>query len=68
MAGAYSVTRQRGVETAVDLFCYDGEIREWPAVVSYHPAYVLRTGGRGSQTFHELVGDIQLAYELVKSS
>jgi uracil-DNA glycosylase family 4 len=68
LAGAYSVTRQRGIETFVEVLCYDGRVRMWPSVVTYHPAYVIRTGGRAGTNFGELVSDIQLAYKLAKNS
>lgn len=43
LAGVYgSVGRATG-ESDVELYCYDGQVRRWPAVVAYHPAFLLRS-------------------------
>lgn len=60
LAGVGSVTGHRGLITYVDLLGTDDRLRQWPAVITYHPAYVLREYlRRGS-----VVNDINLVKTL----
>lgn len=61
---ASTVTAHRGEVTSVDMLCYDGEVRDWPAIVTFHPSYILRTGGEKGENFGKLLKDLQKAKRL----
>ena len=65
LAGIRSITASRGERTTVELFCYDEEIREWPALATFHPAYLLRSGATGPLR-GKVVGDIRAAEEIAR--
>lgn len=67
LAGVQSVAVSRGQVTSVDVRCYDGEIRSWPAVVTWSPALVMRAGGQGSKPFQESLSDVLTAWKLTDS-
>jgi DNA polymerase len=63
LAGIRSITASRGERTTVEAYCYDDEIREWPAVATFHPSYLLRSGS-GGPLRQQVVGDIRLAWKI----
>lgn len=63
LAGIRSITASRGDRTSVEMYCYDGEIREWPAIATFHPSYLLRSGSPRSLR-EQVVGDIRLAWRI----
>jgi len=67
LAGIQSVAANRGQITSVDMRCYDGEIRSWPAVVTWSPAFVMRSGGQDARQFQEALSDVLSAWKLVDS-
>ena len=67
LAGVQSVATSRGQVTSVDMRCYDGEIRSWPAVVTWSPGFVVRAGGQGSKPFQESLSDVLMAWKLIDS-
>lgn len=64
LAGITAVMSHRGSASQVDILCYDGEVRSWPAIATLHPAYVLRTGGTRGETFQAVLSDVQAAWKL----
>jgi uracil-DNA glycosylase len=66
LAGLRTVVASRGQVTSVDLPCYDGKIRSWPAVVTWSPSFLRRAGGQGSKPFQESLADVMLAWKLAK--
>jgi DNA polymerase len=64
LAGITSITAFRGEETNVELLMYDGEIRSWPAIATFHPSYILRAGGLASEAFTLALGDVRSALKL----
>lgn len=64
LAGITSISAFRGEETTVELFMYDGKIRTWPAIATFHPSYILRSGGLVSETFGQAVADVRSALKL----
>jgi len=62
LAGIRSVTASRGDRVSVDCYCYDGEIREWAAIATFHPSYLLRSGSFGPIRQH-MLDDIREAWE-----
>lgn len=67
LAGAYSVKRARGVPTDIEVLLYNGDVRDYQAVVTFHPSYVLRTGGAHSESFDQLVRDVELCKTLLNN-
>jgi uracil-DNA glycosylase family 4 len=68
LAGVTSVLAHRGSKTEVDVLCYDGEVRSWDAVVTWHPAFLIRSGGQSGDRFAESLADIQQAWKLSQFS
>lgn len=67
LAGLQSVRLERGKPTSVDMMCYDGKIRSWPAVPTWSAAFVARAGGQGSPQFLQAQSDIVEAWKLANS-
>lgn len=61
LAGISSVQDWRGEPLEVT-FLGDPEVIA-RGTITTHPSFVLRTGGKGSQTYQELVNDIKSAYK-----
>lgn len=61
LAGLRSVVPFRGKVHIVEIRCYDGKVRAWPAFVTYHPAFVLRAGDDKNAL---IINDIQMAWNL----
>lgn len=62
LAGVQAITLGRGMETSVEILCYDRQVRSWPAVATYHPSYLLRVGGANQRA--EVLADIGKAWRL----
>lgn len=61
LVGVRHVEGNRGDIHIAEVLCYDGKIRAWPAIVTYHPAFVLRMGE--AKNAH-LIHDISKAWKL----
>lgn len=68
LAGVTSVLAHRGSKTEVDVLCYDGKVRSWDAVVTWHPAFLTRSGGQHGDRFAESLADVQQAWKLAQFS
>ncbi len=67
LAGATSVSASRGRPLVADVLCYDGEVRSWPAVVTWSPPFLMRSG-LGSERFQEALSDVQCAWKIAQFS
>jgi uracil-DNA glycosylase family 4 len=68
LAGVTSVLAHRGDGHQVDVLCDDGEVRSWPAVITWHPAFLMRTGGQAGERFQESLTDFHKAWKLAQFS
>jgi len=59
-----NIGRHRGEEQLVEMLDYSRKIHRWPAVVTFHPAYLLRVNN--APTAANVVSDIRLAFSLTK--
>lgn len=64
MAGCSSVKQWHGARQEVEQLMWDGTIGLWPAVIAYHPAYVLRQGDGIEANTKMLADDIGVAWRL----
>lgn len=67
LAGIQSVAASRGQQSSLDMPCYDGRMRSWPAIVTWSPGFLIRSGGQGSPRFQESLSDVVTAWKLANS-
>lgn len=56
------VARIRGEEREVEMSCWDGRVRKWPAVITYHPGQLVHTSS--VEVREHIVSDVRLAWKL----
>lgn len=66
LAKITSITQWRGQEVEVELLMSNGDIASWPAIPTFHPSYLLRSGSDRAMT-KQMISDFSkamaLAYE-----
>lgn len=67
LAYATTVGPVRGSMRPVDVLCYDGKVRSWPAFVTWSPPFLVRNGGANGERFQESLCDVQDAWKLANS-
>lgn len=64
LAGVHGgLVSQRGLERSVEIVTREGRQYQWPAVITYHPSFLLRNGDKNNAT---CVGDIRFAYMIAQ--
>lgn len=61
LAGINTISQWRGQPTSLELCLYNGEVREWPALPTYHPSFLLRARERAGEIKQEMVSDLKKA-------
>jgi DNA polymerase len=63
LAGITAIKRWRGRQTEMELNMYNGETAKWPAIPTFHPSYLNRSGDN-AEIHAQIVGDLKLAKDM----
>jgi DNA polymerase len=63
LAGITNITKWRGHKTELEMNMYNGETASWPAIPTFHPSYLNRTGDN-PEIHAQIVGDLKQAQEM----
>lgn len=60
LAGIHTISQWRGELSDVEMVLWNGKLASWPAIPTYHPSYLLRSGNN-RKIRRQIVSDLRVA-------